>query len=429
MVCHLSNPKVRSFLPLKNGARFNWTKTALGINLVKRIYSDYAGWNDDLAEFIGTRNDVAFTIIAPHSGMKKKRVEFVLNNVNYVFLDPSWSFHLKHFVRNRTIWRKINPLSKSVKKEIIRINPDLVVLMGTENSYYSCTVLDIKDYPVYAMCQTVYNNPSRKDYGMWNVDNSETELCLFKEIKYFGVYCRMHYELVRKYSPYSHIFKFAFPKRSKLLEPIPTVREYDFVNFAMRMDSRKGFPDAIQALSIVKKKYNDVKLNLIGQCSKEQKQELESLIFNLGLQNNVVFTPYFEKQSDMFLHIQKSRFAVLPCKVDDISGTMMQSMQLGLPIIVYRTTGTPSFNKQKQCALIAEKENVEELAQHMMSLMEDPKLAESLRINGREWQEKKYEESLHNGDHIIDNFKAIIGHFRNGTSIPQEQLFNPDKDN
>ena len=63
------------------------------------------------------------------------------------------------------------------------------------------------------------------------------------------------------------------------------------------------------------------------------------------------------------MHIQKSRFAVLPCKLDHTSGTMAQAMQLGLPIVVYKTTGTPTFNRERECALIAEKENVEGLAE------------------------------------------------------------------
>lgn len=428
MVCYMSNPIVRSHLSLHNDSRLNWLRKLLGIPLHRDGYNDQAMWNATLAEEFGGRDDIEFHIISAHSGMKNQRVAFTDNNVHYIFLNHNRSSLLKSFIKNKVIWRKINPFARRVKVEIEHINPDLVVLQGTENPFYGCTVLGIKKYPVYAMCQTVYNNPSRKGYGMWNEENAETERSIFNEFNYFGVYCKMHYKLVRKFSPNSFIFKFDYPQKTTLLEPVDTKKEYDFINFALSMDSRKGFPDAIQALANVKKKFPQVKLNLIGGCTDEKKKEYVEMIRELDLQDNVVFTPFFEKQSDLFLHVQKSRFAVLPCKVDNISGTMMQAMQLGLPIVVYRTTGTPSFNKEKQCALIAEKENIEELAQNMLALMDNPELAESLRINGREWQEKRYEAGLHNGDHIIENFKAIIGHFRNGTPIPPEQLFNPDID-
>lgn len=428
MVCHISNPRIREHLTLDYGNKTNVIRKLFGVKTRDGGYNDIASWNTDLANYFSKRKDVDFTIVSPHPGMKKFRVAYTDQNVNYVFLDTKWSGVVKRFVKRKGLWKKINPFAKEVKKEVKRINPDLVVLMGTENSYYSCTILGIKDYPVYVMCQTVYNNPLRKKYGNWDEEKAETELNLFEEFKYFGVYCNLHYEMVSKYSPKSYIFKFDYPRKDYLLKPVVTKKEYDFINFAVMMDSRKGFPDALQALAIVKRQYPQVKLNLIGSCTVEKKKEYVELINKFGLQDNVVFTPFFERQSDLFLHVQKSRFAVLPCKMDNISGTMMQAMQLGLPIVVYRTTGTPSFNKEKRCALIAEKDNVEELAQHMLSLMSDPVLAQSLRENGREWQEKRYEAGLHNGDHIVDNFKAIIGHFRNGTPIPQEQLFTPDID-
>ena len=143
---------------------------------------------------------------------------------------------------------------------------------------------------------------------------------------------------------------------------------------------------------------------------------------------DVIFTPFFEKRSDLLLHVQMSRFAVLPCKLDHISGTMSQSMQLGLPLVVYKTTGTPSFNREKQCVLIAEKGNVEELAQHMMTLMENSVLAETLRKNAREFQEKKAEIAKQNGIRLIETFKAVVEKEQQGKDVPQELLFNPEKD-
>lgn len=428
MVGHISNPRVRSHLPLESGNSTNLLRKILGVKEKKNGYSNIAIWNTHLVEFFSKREDVDFTFISPHPGLKKLRVTYTEDNIHYVFLDTKLSGLVKRMVIGKGLWRMLNPFAKAVKREVRQINPDLVVLMGTENSYYACTVLGITDYPVYAMCQTVYNNPSRKGYGMWNEENAQTELSIFNEFHYFGVYCKMHYELVRQYSPQSYIFKFSYPNKGNLLEPVETPKEFDFINFALSMDSRKGYPDAIQALAIVKKKYPQVSLNLIGKCSDEQLSELKNMIISLGLEKNIVFTPFFEKQSDLFLHVQKSRFAVLPCKMDNLSGTMMQAMQLGLPIVVYRTTGTPLFNKEKQCALIAEKENVEELAQHMLSLMNDPLLAQSLKENGREWQKNRYEANLHNGDRIVDNFRAIIDNYRNGTPIPHMQLFNPETD-
>ena len=164
------------------------------------------------------------------------------------------------------------------------------------------------------------------------------------------------------------------------------------------------------------------------EASEEELAKMKALISDLGLQENVVMTPFFEKQSDMFLHIQKSRFALLPCKMDNVSGTMNQAMQLGLPLIVYRTTGTPGFNKEKECALIAEHSNIGDLASKMLMLMNSPELAETLKANARELQERKSEQTRTNGDRLVANYRAIIDNYKHETPIPEEQLFNPEVD-
>ena len=308
------------------------------------------------------------------------------------------------------------------------MNPDLVVLSGAENPATSISILYADKYPRYCLCQTIYNNPERAKYHSPNKLIQEMEKDIFSKLHFFGVYCKMHYDLLRKMKPDAIIFKYGYPSKGVLLEPTEMEKVFDFVNFALMHGSRKGTTDSIQALAIVKQKFPNVTLNIVGGCDESVRAMLDSMVKELGLEDNVTFTPFFEKKRDLLLHVQKSRFAVLPCKLDHTSGTMNQSMQLGLPLVVYKTTGTPTFNREKECVLIAEKGNVEELAQHMLTLLAQPEKAEQLAKNAREYQEKKAEYNKGNGDRLIANFKAIIENFQRGTPIPQNQLFNPETD-
>ena len=77
---------------------------------------------------------------------------------------------------------------------------------------------------------------------------------------------------------------------------------------------------------------------------------------------------------------------------------------------------------------IAEKENVEELAQHMIALMSNPTLANELRTNARAHQEKRVENNKKNGERLMQTFRAIVAYEKDKTPIPQELLFNPEKD-
>ena len=429
MVCHFSNAEVRAHLPLDDSKKmYAIVRKLLGMPTKVRTFGDIAPWDSNTIKYLRERDDLELHVISAHSGLKKRIVSFENQGVYYSFIKCETANFLKRTIPNDNLWRKMNPMTKDVHRLVRQIQPDIVLLMGTENAYYSSTVLGLQEYPVYTLCQTIYNNPERAVYSKINSKNATTEMEIFKEHRYFGVYCKKHYDLLKNIAPDRFIFKFGFPSQGILLQPVPTPKEYDFVNFALTMDLRKGFPDSIRALAIVKEKYPKVILNLVGGCNSEQRSILDSMIEELGLQNNVIITPFFEKQSDLFLHIQKSRFAVLPCKMDNVSGTMTQAMQLGLPIVVYKTTGTPSFNKEKECAMIAEHSNVEDLAAKMLELMENSEKAEMLKRNAREFQEKRVEYNKGNGDRLAVNFRAIIDNYHNGKPIPLEQLFNPEID-
>ena len=296
--------------------------------------------------------------------------------------------------------------------------------IGAENPYHSCAALDVKqNIPIMVSLQTVYTNPDRLKFYP-NVDKSKNwyiAKLIHEQCRYFGATGRMHHDLLLKDNPDAIVFSLSWCS-SNLPDVKALDKEYDFVNFAAQLSIQKGFHDSIRALALVKEKYPEVSLNLVGGNS-DVKIELESLVNSLGLRNNVTFTPFFEKQEDMFQHIQKSRFAVLPCMIDIISGTMTQSMYYGLPLVVYKTTGTPKFNVKKECVLISEINNIESLAQNMLLLLDNPEKAAQLKKNAREYiLDAKDNKKI--TDNLIADYHAIIAHYHNGTAIPEELLFD-----
>lgn len=428
MICHFSNSRIRTFLPLDNRELYTFARKVLRMPTKSKNYGDIAPWDTSTIDFFRNREDIILYVISAHSGLKQRVVSFYDRGVHYDFVKCDIATMLKRVIPNAFLWRLFNPMVKDVHRLVHDIKPDLVLLIGLENAYYSSTVLGIKDYPVFALCQTIYNNPERSIYDSVDKINSKIEKEIIKEKEYFGVYCRKHYDLLKRLAPNAFVFKFGFPSTSQLLEPITCEKQFDFVNFAMSMSAKKGFIDSIEAIAIVKKAFPNVRLNLVGGGSSELKKGLVQVAESLGVKDNVIFTPFFEKQEDLFLHIQKARYALLPCKMDNVSGTMNQAMQLGIPLIVYKTTGTPVFNLEKECVLIAEHSDVKDLAAQMLVFLEYPERAETLAKNAREFQEKRIEANRHNCDRLVENFMAICSNYYEGIPIPTEQLFNPETD-
>lgn len=429
LIAGFSNPKIREHLQFKKESK--WYQRLIRLfHLPARVgkFRDYGPWVPDIIAEIEKHSDIELHVIGHQIRLKESMQTFHLRGVTYHFYQSEWT-SLMRKCGNYKLWKRLQRSTHYVRQVVDEVKPDLIVLSGAENPATSIGILASDKYPRLCLCQTIYNNPERSQYMHPQKLIQDMEMDIFRHLDYFGVYSGMHYALLHKYRPDATIFKFGYPSKGMLLESSEVKKEYDFVNFALMHGSRKGTPDSIQALAIVKKKYPNVTLNIVGGCDSAELQSLKQSCKDLGVTENVIFTPFFEKTEDLMLHVQKSRFAVLPCKMDHTAGTMTQAMQLGLPIVVYKTTGTPSFNREKQCAMIAEKENVEQLAQHMMALMDSPELAESLKANAREFQEKKATDARQNGERLYATFKAVIEHYKEGKEIPQELLFNPERDN
>lgn len=419
IICSFSNAKVRAHLPLDSRRLYVFARKLMRLPAKSGGYVDLAAWDTYMIEHLQKRDDIELHVISAHSGLKKNVCRFDLEGVHYYFVSCDMATMLKHIIPSPALWHRLNPMRPKVRRIVKSINPDILALVGAENPHISGTVLGLKDYPLIVKCQTIYNNPDRKKYDEWDEKNAYVERRILESIDYVSVAAKMHYDLFRQMNPRAVNFAWRFGNLFPDVEPAEN--EFDFVNFAMYMSDKKGFPDAVKALAIVKKKYPEVKMNLVGGGTDDEKQVVTDLIEQYGLKDNVTLTPSFEKQEDVFQHLQKSRFAVLPCKIDSVASTIRQSMYYGLPVVCYKTVGTPKLNTTAECVLIAENGNVEDLATKMLFLLDNPVKAEELRKNAKQYIESTRDDAAI-AQQIVDNFRAIVDNYRNGTPIPEELI-------
>ncbi len=423
LVCSFSNAKVREHLPLDDRRLYNFVRGLFGLSKRNgKSYGDVAGWDTYMIDLLRKRDDIDLYVISAHSGLKRSNCCFELEGVHYFFIKSELATMLKHVIPSPSLWHRLNPMRPIVRRIIKRTKPDVIALIGAENPHISGTVLGIKGIPLIVKCQTIYNNPDRGKTGIVDEKNAYVERLIFNDLRYVSVTTDMHERLFRTMNRTAINFKWGLG--NLLPEVKPLEKEYDFVCFAMGMSDKKGFPDAIKALSIVTKQHKEVKLNLIGNATKEQKDVLIALIKSLNVTENVVFTPFFESQDDLFQHLQRSRFALLPCKLDYISSTVRQAMHYEIPVVCYATEGTITLNKEQECVLIANNSNVDDLASQMLVLLSSPQKADILRKNAKEYS-LRWSNDAENSQQMADNFRAVIMNFKYGTPVPQELLYIP----
>lgn len=428
LIAGFSNPEIREHLQFRNDQKwYHWLIKLFRLPARVGEFCDFASWVVSMISDLEKRDNIELHVIGPHLRLKRSMEEFQLRGVTYHFYQSEWS-SLVRKCNNYRLWKRMQRSTHYVKQVVDEVKPDLIILSGAENPVTSIGILASDKYPRICLCQTVYNEICNGVPLKRNPLIQGMELDILNQMEFVGVYCRKHYDLLKALGYQGHILKFNYPSKGKYREPQPIKKEFDFVNFALNHSSKKGTHDSIKALAIVKQKYPDVTLNIVGGCRDKLRQELDVLISQLALQNNVVFTPFFEKRSDLFLHVLKSRFAVLPCKLDNTSGTMSQSMILRLPIVVYKTPGTQAYNNDRQCALVAEMDDVNDLARCMLELMDNHALAEELSTNGRWYKEHKAQMDNDNWNRIVDSFKYIVESSKGGSPLPQKYLFDPERD-
>ena len=422
-ICHFSNEKVREKMPLSKRRFLNGLKKLL--DMQPYVYNDFAPWVNNLINEFEKFEEVELHIIAPHAGLSQFKYSFEMNGIYYHFFKPELPLRLDILVSRLPHQEKrrfsLNRLW--VKQFIKEIQPDIVNLIGTENPYYSITVLDIKNIPVFVSAQTVYTNPDRqKISGNCDPLRWDTELKIHHKEKYYGCAGRMHRDLILRNNPDAIIFKnffpIQYPKKVKEVE-----KEFDFVYFAQGVSQKKGIEDAIDALALVKKEKPNVTLKVVGHCPPNYKVFLNNKINNLGLTENISFHDYFPVHSDMHQYIKKAKFALLPVKLDVIPGTVIEAMLLELPVVTYKTTGTPYLNKDGETVLISEIGDIEHLAANMLKLLDSPELAEQLKKKAKAFVEKEFDNTA-SAKRLVEDYKAVIAHYHDGTPIPKELLFD-----
>jgi glycosyltransferase involved in cell wall biosynthesis len=149
---------------------------------------------------------------------------------------------------------------------------------------------------------------------------------------------------------------------------------YTFASIGLLHPS-KGHDQAIKALSIVAKHYPQVRLLLVGGGSVEK---LKCLVNELDLHNNVVFLGYIH---DPF-QVYRSVDGVLVCSANEAMGRVaVEAMAMGIPVIGRLGGGTAEIIDHDETGILYSGK-VEDLAECMISLIENPAKARLLGMEG-----------------------------------------------
>jgi glycosyltransferase involved in cell wall biosynthesis len=398
-VCGFSNDVVRNNTTTKIDFFTKWMWKLIK-NHPPQEQTDRGVWNTNAIKEFEKRNDIELHVITHCSYLTDKIQEFEHKGVHYhVFRDEAYEFfpsiYVKiakpsffHFHRNR----------RAISKLISEIRPDIVHLIGAENPNYSLSLLDVPlSIPTIVQLQTMMNDPEFKDNYPIDELSYRYRALVEKEVilraDYVGTKVDKFIQIVKDYVKPHAVFIGTSLALGETINQKEQIKKFDFVYFANNII--KAGDIALESFGMAFEIDNSITLNVVGEYGTEFKKQLDRIVKKYRIESAVSFEGKLKTHEDVINQISKAKIALLPLKIDIMSGTIREAMANGLPVITTDTgrDGTQLLNKESQTVLLSPLNNCMSLAHNMILLKNNAELAVRLKNNAFKYMMNNYNNS------------------------------------
>jgi glycosyltransferase involved in cell wall biosynthesis len=338
----------------------------------KRV-GEIAPWITNLITLFENDDNVELHVISQHRWINRYKC-FKHNRVTYHFFNPGIPFIGRHwpgFFRF-DLWTGFFPIKIQVSRIINRIKPDIIHLHGTENEFGGSVIQFYDKFPVFITIQGfIHKSLERSKVTKKRIQN---ELSILRKFNHFGYRTETMGEEIKSLNVKAALHWHNYPVAKVV--PINIEKKFDLVFFA-RICKDKGIDDLLKAVSIIRENNPNISLCVIGggklEIWKEKAREL-------NISENVYWAGFLPAQKDVHKLAESARISVLPTYNDIISGTIIESLFLKLPVVAYNVGSIKEVNKNNEIISLVEKGDIDGLARAILILMND----EGLRIKKAE---------------------------------------------
>jgi len=172
-----------------------------------------------------------------------------------------------------------------------------------------------------------------------------------------------------------------------------------------RVVEEKGFDLALEAFSLIKHSYPELKMTVAGAGSFLSFLKKQSL--KLGIDNKVDFTGEIPPSSVPEM-INKASLVVVPSRWREAFGLVaLEAAQMGRPVIAADVGGLKEVVVDKETGLLVEKENPKALADALNYLLKNPVKAEQMGLAARRRAQTFFGLSRYS-EFFLEIYKKVI---------------------
>lgn len=163
-----------------------------------------------------------------------------------------------------------------------------------------------------------------------------------------------------------------FDKNKALLQRYGLI-ENDFVLFTLcRLSSKekyKGYDNVVKALPQLLKKYPNIRYVIAGKYDEQEKDRMDVMIEELGVQDKVVFTGYVDDK-EIIQHYQLGDVYVMPSQGEGFGIVFIEAMACGQRVIAGNKDGSVDALANGELGKLVNPDDVNEIADAVASYYE-----------------------------------------------------------
>ncbi len=144
----------------------------------------------------------------------------------------------------------------------------------------------------------------------------------------------------------------------------------------------KGIEDFVRAAALIGEKTPDCRFVSMGaQRDMKYLNKCKNLAQSLGIGDRFYFKEYDERIVPVF-----QSFDVLACpsKEEAFGRVNIEAMSCGVPVVAYAVGGIPEIVRSRETGFLCEKNDFQEMAHHILTLLQNNDLRKEFGINARQ---------------------------------------------
>lgn len=150
--------------------------------------------------------------------------------------------------------------------------------------------------------------------------------------------------------------------------------------------TKDGLPDLIKSISLVKKKYDNILVQLIGSAEQADLEKLRKLVNELKLENHVLFAG--KKEINEITTLLKSSYLLLLARPNNkqaeygFATKIGEYLASGRPVVITNTGEIYKFLNHGFSAYIAEPDNIRDFSEKIIEALNNPDKSEKVGQQG-----------------------------------------------